>query len=209
MRLASPAAQTVERNRIIGNSVGISIASPVVVPPQIRYNTFIANGTAMVNNSAVAVDAENNFWGSAAGPTPGVDIVGPVDFTPFLQVPPGQPFVTTGPIANRPPSARPTRQLYVVIENPNDTAVSVQIQGYYLTNTQNLYVLEQINLAAESSPGSKVSRTYFANFDEFEFRFLPSDDRVLISVWGLNANGQLVDPHRLVNSELSRFEGDI
>jgi hypothetical protein len=209
MRLESPEAQTVERNRIIGNEIGIFIADPIVVPPIILYNTFIENGAALVNDSEVIVSAENNFWGSAEGPTPGVDIIGPVEFIPFLQVPPGLPFVTTGPIANRPPGERPTRQLYVVIENPNDTAVTIQIQGYYLTNTQNLYVLEQIQLAPDSSSGSKVSRTYFANFDEFEFRFLPSDDRILISIWGLDANGQLVGPHRLVNNELTRFSSEI
>lgn len=209
MRLESPEAQTVERNRIIGNEIGIYIADPVVAPPIISYNTFIENGTALVNDSEVTVNAENNFWGSAEGPTPGEDIIGPVEFIPFLQVPPGLPFVTTGPIANRPPGERPTRQLYVVIENPNDTAATIQIQGYYLTNTQNLYVLEQIQLAPDSSSGSKISRTYFANFDEFEFRFLPSDDRILISIWGLDATGELVGPHRLVNNELTRFSSEI
>ncbi|XXM71126.1 right-handed parallel beta-helix repeat-containing protein [Lysinibacillus sphaericus] len=209
MRLASPAAQVVTRNTLIDNAIGIYIAATAVVPPEIHYNTFTANGTALVNDSDVTVDAQYNFWGSAAGPTPGVDIIGPANYTPYLQVPPGQAFVTTGPIANRPAAARPTRQLYVVIENTNDTTATIQIQGYYLTNTQNLYALEQLNLAPEFSPGSKVSRTYFANFDEFEFRFIPSNDRVLISVWGLDANGQLVGPHRLVNSELSRIEGDV
>lgn len=209
MRLGSPAEQVVTRNEILENRIGIFVEAIAVTPPVIQLNTFSGNEEwGLFNASAVTVNAENNYWGPAGPNTPGGDDIGgpgPVEFIPFLRVPPGVPFVTTGPIANLPSADRPISQLYVVIENVSDTEETVRIECYFLTDTQNLYVLELNPLAPESSPGSTITRTYYANFDLFELRFFPSSDRVLISVWGLDPDGQLAGKLSLVNNELTRF----
>ncbi|GBF32465.1 hypothetical protein DCCM_0661 [Desulfocucumis palustris] len=48
-------------------------------------------------------------------------------------------------------------------------------------------------------------RTYFAEFDEFEFQFITNPDTVIISAWGKDAAGNLTEAHRIVAKEISSF----
>ncbi len=54
-------------------------------------NRISGNGSGLLNDTGVAVDAESNWWGCAAGPGEGgCDSVGSnVDYTPWLQAIPG------------------------------------------------------------------------------------------------------------------------
>lgn len=114
------------------------------------------------------------------------------------------PTLTTGPIDNRIDpfrGQRPSQEVAIRVNNRNAASVStVRVIGYYLTGLKQTYVLELINI----EPGSVVTRTYYANFDGFEFEFVSSGDRneVQVSVWGMTAAGSLVTAHRLVSAEL-------
>ncbi|MEK4236676.1 hypothetical protein BSK65_00620 [Paenibacillus odorifer] len=111
-------------------------------------------------------------------------------------------ILSTGPIENNPVSnVRPTQQLTIKIDNRDlvDTS-SILIQGYYLIGTRTLYVLELISI----DPYQVLTKNYYADFDAFEFVFTTSglaEQQVQISVWGKDADGQLVSAHRLVASE--------
>ncbi|NUU60405.1 YVTN family beta-propeller repeat-containing protein, partial [Paenibacillus sp. JW14] len=108
-------------------------------------------------------------------------------------------FLSTGPIENAvsPVSGiRPTQQLTVKIDNrSSDTAASVEIYGYYLNGVRTEYVCEVLSV----SPNQVITRDYFADFDGFEFIFETPldglDDTIQISVWGVDAEGQLVTAH--------------
>ncbi|MEK3747106.1 hypothetical protein NYE25_02575 [Paenibacillus sp. FSL E2-8871] len=111
-------------------------------------------------------------------------------------------ILSTGPIENNPVSnVRLTQQLTIKIDNRDlvDTS-SILIQGYYLIGTRTLYVLELISV----DPNQVLTKNYYADFDAFEFVFTTSglaEQQVQISVWGKDADGQLVSAHRLVASE--------
>ncbi|WP_175617412.1 MULTISPECIES: hypothetical protein [Paenibacillus] len=112
-------------------------------------------------------------------------------------------ILSTGPIENNQVSGEsPTQQLTVKIENRDSVNnASIMIQGYYLNGTRTLYILETIII----SPNEVVTKNYYANFSAFEFIFTTSgvaEDQIEMSVWGKNASGQLVTPHRIVSSEL-------
>jgi hypothetical protein len=112
-------------------------------------------------------------------------------------------ILTTGPIVNTPISGvRLTQTVTIKIVNNDPVNTStVLIEGYYLNGTRTLYVLESVPLG----PGEVITRNHYANFDGYEFLFTTSGDaakQTEISVWGKDANGELVDAHRLVSSEL-------
>jgi hypothetical protein len=117
------------------------------------------------------------------------------------------PLLTTGLIENTKPVAganafvRPTQTFIVKSTNDDPSfAETIQIEGFYVTGTsKTLYVLELFILA----PGEVARRTYFADFDEFEFKFSTSSGAVEISVWGKDAAGNLTTAHRLVPEELN------
>lgn len=111
--------------------------------------------------------------------------------------------LSTGPIENNPVlGVRPTQS--VTIRIVNRAAVDmlvITIQGYLLGAERTLYVSEVVELA----PNEVVTRNYFANLDAFEFTFTTGDagERAGISLWGKQADGQLVDAHRVVAHEKS------
>jgi len=109
--------------------------------------------------------------------------------------------LTTGLIENTPVAGvRPTTTFTVKITNDDTIAATVQIEGFYVTGvTKTLYVLELFNLV----PGEVTERTYYAQFDEFEFQFVNSSDAVEISAWGKNAAGALVAAYRVLPAELN------
>lgn len=210
--LRSPYPQTVTGNTVIDCAIGIQINSTITTSPEIRGNNIYGNTNfGLFNDSTLTVDAQNNWWGSAAGPnTPGADSVGgiaPVNDTPWLVAPVGTAIVTTGPIANPvlgSTGRRQTTQVLIMLENIETSEETVQIVGYYLTNSQTTYVLALLAVSPSETPNSVHSATYYADFDAFEYQFVPSSANVLISVWGLAADGSLVSAHRLVNAELTQ-----
>lgn len=114
----------------------------------------------------------------------------------------------TGPIENTAPSIpvnapRPSVQFRVLAENVGASEQTIQIEGYYLSDLQTPYVLELNSIAPSGQPGSVYRKTYYSNFDGFEFRFITSSSDVAVSAWGIDATGKLVTPHRLVTNELT------
>lgn len=109
-------------------------------------------------------------------------------------------LLTTGIIENPAVSGvRPTSNLAVRIANDDTVAATVLIQGYTVSGTtKTLYVEELLSLAA----GTVVNRTYFAQFDGFEFQFNPSSSAVEISAWGKDSSGNLTAAHRVLPAEL-------
>jgi hypothetical protein len=111
--------------------------------------------------------------------------------------------LSSGPIENNAISGtRPTQQITVIMDNRDTVnSATLLIQGYILTGTRSLYVLESLVVL----PNQVITNNYFANFDRFEFVFTTGGtaaDQTGISVWGKNESGQLVTAHRLVLSEL-------
>ncbi|HBV89238.1 MAG TPA: spore surface glycoprotein BclB, partial [Desulfosporosinus sp.] len=107
---------------------------------------------------------------------------------------------TTGLIENTPVAGvRPTSTFTVIITNDDTIAALVQIEGFFVTGaTKTQYVLELFVMA----PGEVAERIYFAQYDEFEFKFITGSDAIKISAWGKDAAGNLVAAHRLVTAEL-------
>ncbi|NUU60546.1 hypothetical protein [Paenibacillus agri] len=112
-------------------------------------------------------------------------------------------ILTTGPIVNTPVNGvRPTQTITIKIVNNDPVNTStVLFEGYYLNGTRTLYVLE----AFPVGPNEVITHNNYANLDGYEFLFTIGDDtagQTEISVWGKNADGELVDAHRLVSSEV-------
>ncbi|NCB52900.1 MAG: hypothetical protein EOM54_13665 [Clostridia bacterium] len=88
--LRSPFPQTVTGNTITHSGTGIYITATSSAP-EIHLNNIYGNTVGLNNQSAFVVNADNNWWGSIAGPnTPGGDTVigvSPVVFAPWLQQP--------------------------------------------------------------------------------------------------------------------------
>lgn len=108
---------------------------------------------------------------------------------------------TTGLIENTPvEGVRPTASVAILIDNNNMVDVTVQINGYYLSDSMNvLYVLELLSL----KPGKVTTRNYYAQFNAFKFQFETSSQAVDITVWGKGLAGNLVAAHRILPSELT------
>lgn len=119
----------------------------------------------------------------------------------FLIRPKEQYFdFTTGLIENTPvEGVRPTSSIAVLIVNHDIVGANVRISGCYLRGTTNvLYVLELFSL----NPGEVVTRSYYAQFNVFEFQFETSSQVAAISVWGKDLAENLVAAHRILPSEL-------
>ncbi|HEX5702908.1 MAG TPA: Calx-beta domain-containing protein [Pyrinomonadaceae bacterium] len=92
----TPAVPTFTCNTIAGNSTGVEISANATNGLIANNNNIFGNGVGMLNNSpAGSINAENNYWGSATGPTiasnptgTGDSITGTgalaVDYDPFL-----------------------------------------------------------------------------------------------------------------------------
>lgn len=109
--------------------------------------------------------------------------------------------LTTGIVENSPVAGvRPSVRLAVKITNDDSVGVSIQILGYYVSGTLKiLYVSELFSM----NPGEVANRSYFADFDAFEFQFVTSSPMVEISAWGKNAAGALVAAQRVLPAELN------
>ncbi|KLU63003.1 hypothetical protein CEB3_c06660 [Peptococcaceae bacterium CEB3] len=114
--------------------------------------------------------------------------------------------LTTGMIDNSAVAGvRPTSTLVVRIANDGASTSAVQVNGYYQSGAGKVqYVAELLTLGA----GSVVRRDYYAQFDGFEFQFLLTSPTLEPSVWGKDAQGNLVTAHRLVTKEVAVFGGD-
>ncbi len=109
-------------------------------------------------------------------------------------------LLTTGLIENTAVAGiRPTSNLAVRVANDDTVATTVLIEGFYVTGTtKTKYVEELLSML----PGAVESKTYYAQFDAFEFQFNPSSTAVEISAWGKDASGNLVAAHRVLPAEL-------
>ena len=109
--------------------------------------------------------------------------------------------LTTGLIDNPAVSGvRPTSNLAVRIANDDTVAATILIRGYFVSGTtKTLYAEDLLSLAA----GEVVNKTYFAQFDAFEFQFNPSSAAVEISAWGKDTSGNLIAAHRVLPAELA------
>lgn len=107
--------------------------------------------------------------------------------------------LTTGIIDNPAVSGvRPTSTLAVLITNDDTSTVAIQINGFYLSGaTKVQYVAEFFTINA----GGVATRSYYAQFDGFEFQFLVSSAAVEVSAWGKDSTGNLNTAHRIVAHE--------
>jgi hypothetical protein len=138
------------KTRVFNNGIGVQTTpegSFVLNAPDLLPNWFQGNGTG-VSSAQNTIPAQNNYWGSATGPTnpnnpggQGDKIVGPVTFKPFLTAPPdittNPPIVRIMPLGNswygidtiaRPPEfvAMPGEKLILQWTVSNSTMVASQ-----------------------------------------------------------------------------------
>ncbi len=116
------------------------------------------------------------------------------------------PQLTTGLIDNTPVSGvRPSTQLAVMLTNDDSVTATVRITAFYVSGSSKIqYVDEPLTIAA----GNVFNKTYYANLNAIEFKFATSSSAVEISVWGMNAAGNLTTAHRLVSAELAQVGGN-
>ncbi|MCZ7567881.1 MAG: right-handed parallel beta-helix repeat-containing protein [Ardenticatenaceae bacterium] len=90
--LRSPFAQSVTCNTVTGSGIGIQV-NDTSAAPTINYNNIVGNTTSGLKNlSTNSVNAENNWWGAADGPSDagsgsGDAVSANVDFDPYLANP--------------------------------------------------------------------------------------------------------------------------
>ena len=110
-------------------------------------------------------------------------------------------YVTTGILENTAVAGvRPTSTIIIRITNDGLINDSVQIIGFYVEGaTKVQYVSEIITIA----PGGALNRSYYSNFDAFEFQFMTVKNSLQISLWGKNDNNNLNPAHRALPSELN------
>ncbi len=106
------------------------------------------------------------------------------------------PDITTGLFENTlVAGVRPSSTLSVNISNNDNVTVDVRINGYYQSGTTKVtYVEEFLTLTS----GSVVTRSYYAEFDAFEFQFSVSSEAVEVTAWGKGPTGNLTIAHRVV-----------
>ncbi|EHQ87556.1 hypothetical protein [Desulfosporosinus youngiae] len=113
------------------------------------------------------------------------------------------PKLTTGLLENTPVGGvRPSSTLSVNISNDDTVSADVQIEGFFQSGTAKvMYVQELFTLTA----GSVALRSYYAQFDAFEFQFTVSTEAVAVTAWGKDAAGNLTTAHRVVAQEVDPF----
>lgn len=96
--------------------------------------------------------------------------------------------LTTGLIENNKVSGvRPCKMLLVRFSNKDLVSTKIRIDGYYWFKTNKKeYVLDYIILA----PGEVADKSFYAEFDAFEFLFISSSDAFEVSVWGADNTGR-------------------
>lgn len=111
-------------------------------------------------------------------------------------------LLTTGLIDNTAVSGvRPSVSLSVLITNNDTISATVKIEGFFQSESAKvMYVQEEFILA----PGNVAQRSYFADFDAFEFQFTVSSRDVDISAWGKDSAGNLTTAQRIVAEELTQ-----
>ncbi|TFE23454.1 hypothetical protein [Cohnella luojiensis] len=215
----------IERN-ILHNSIsnGINVTTFFTGVPnaniRAKYNSIQGNSNAGLQIVAGSynvtppndrLDATNNWWGSPTGPAPigsGDRVIDPgnvAEITPFLT---SDPFITqqisqvlsTGPILG--PPGTQTVRIEILNDDPISTAV-IEIIGFYLPpNSAKLpYVHELFTI----NPNIKVLKSFFVNsLDQYEYQFgILNTSNVLISVWAIDVNGNVLASQRVVASEQS------
>jgi len=113
------------------------------------------------------------------------------------------PNLTTGLFDNTAVAGvRPSSTLSVNIANDDTSTVAIQIEGFFQSGTTKVkYVEEFFTLA----PGTVALKSYFVQFNAFEFQFFVSSEAVLVSAWGKDAAGNLTSAHRVVAEEFNNF----
>lgn len=96
--------------------------------------------------------------------------------------------LTTGLIENNKVSGvRPCTMLLVRFYNKDLKSITVRIDGYYWYGTSKKeYVLDYLTLA----PGEVDDKSYYAEFDAFEFQFTSGSEALEVSVWGKDNSGR-------------------
>lgn len=113
------------------------------------------------------------------------------------------PYLTTGLFDNTAVAGvRPSSTLSVNISNNDTSTVAIQIEGFFQSGTTKVkYVEEFFTLAA----GAVALKSYYAQFDAFEFQLFVSSQAVEVSAWGKDATGNLTSAHRAVATEINPF----
>ncbi len=110
-------------------------------------------------------------------------------------------YVTTGVLENPTVAGKkPTTTVTVKVHNAGLINDSVQIIGFYLDGTTMVQYVNEVNSLAA---GQVLTKSYFAQFDSFEFQFMTIEDSMQISVWGKDAGGNLNPAHRVLPAELN------
>ena len=136
----TPAVPTFTCNNIVGNTTGVELSANATNGLIANNNNIFGNGVGMLNNSpAATVNAENNYWGSATGPTiasnpggTGDSITGTnaaaVDYNPFLTsgascAPPAPPTISKA-FGAASVALNGTTTLSFTITNPNASTLT-------------------------------------------------------------------------------------
>ena len=110
-------------------------------------------------------------------------------------------YVTTGFLENTTVAGvRPTSTVDLRITNDGLINDSVQIIGFYFEGTTKVQYVSEI---ITTEPGGALNRSYYANFDAFEFQFMTVNNSMQISVWGKDTNNNINSAHRVLPSELN------
>lgn len=110
------------------------------------------------------------------------------------------PDLTTGLFDNTPVAGiRPSSTLSINISNDDTVAAEVLIEGFFQSGTTKVMYVQELFILA---PGNVAQRSYFAEFDAFEFQFTVSSEMVKVTAWGKDAAGNLTTAHRVVAQEV-------
>lgn len=110
-------------------------------------------------------------------------------------------LLTTGVIDNTPVSGiRPSSALSVLITNNDDALASVLVRGFLQSGNLKIQYVEEL---FGIGPAEVRLKSYYGDFDGFEFQFLVSSPGVNVTLWGKNPEGNLQTAHRAVAQELA------
>lgn len=147
--IASPDRANITRSSVQNNGDnGIQFVS-LGTEATISLSSILGNGEAAVVNDqeGVTVNAQNNWWGTASGPSE-ADIVGDVNANDALASPPGLNGVID-------PAA-------VTVEPTEQTSVGIQLEG-----ARNGVTAYQFNLSVANSSVANISAINATNDPEF------------------------------------------
>lgn len=212
-----------------GVSNGVRITTAFVATPntniRIKNNSISGNAVAGLNVAIgayddtgvnLSLDATNNWWGSASGPSPigtGDEVIYPdaalVDtVVPFLTQSPGtlavpQSVITTGPIMVA--SSPIVTAAVIVLNDDSVSTANVTIQVFNLSsgakvlmNQTSITISPQNVRYLEFNVGS-------TNIYEIQLN-VTSTNQAAVSVWNLNAQKVQITSQHLVASEMYFLE---